>query len=142
MIYPHLASESQAIAVIHTDQESPNVADNIAIDPDAKPETVDPAATELTGGPLPPRSVSTQSSLVENYVPLNQLLLFEGDLPEIRDMPILAFDGRLVSFEGLAIERDVYVKWFRDGIGKCSGSDQTFEVVAGAEDLFCYKDPE
>lgn len=78
----------------------------------------------------------------QNSMPLHKTLPFNGELQSVSLVPYVGVDGSLVSFSKLAELRDDYLKFFREAIGGCTGSDASrlrkFEYGSmKTDDLFC-----
>jgi len=75
-------------------------------------------------------------------LPLQDMLPFSGDLPELTHLPFLAYNGQIVnaSMQETLVEK--YAALFRRRIGGCQGKDATRKrAITDArrtDDLFCF----
>ncbi|KAK3072839.1 hypothetical protein LTR53_006071 [Teratosphaeriaceae sp. CCFEE 6253] len=79
---------------------------------------------------------------VPHRQPLQEMLAFNGDMPDVSQLPFLSHAGELISSISQRIELvEEYVPLFRRRIGGCMGEDATRRRVAGdagsTRDLFC-----
>jgi hypothetical protein len=135
ILYTNLARDT-ALATVHNELYQPpeEFSNEEEGNPDYKPGsemdwTADPAhhlSLQHREKPL------AQSSLLK-------VLPAEGKLPGSGDMPLLSWDGKLVTRSELDAGAAKYSQVFRREIGGCSTADQHQERVEGsAEDLFCF----
>ncbi len=93
------------------------------------PLTVDPAKF---APPLPP----VEPSLI--LQPLVTILPFEGDLPEVHNMPHLSHDGRRISSSDVGVESTAYSESFRRTIGACPIGHVRDVKAMSTADLYCF----
>jgi hypothetical protein len=75
-----------------------------------------------------------------NFMPLHNSLPFNGDLPELPNLPHVYRNGKLFTPEGNLEFQETYQSWFREHIGGCdSDSAKKKRLVhwLSADDLFC-----
>ncbi|KAK2626672.1 hypothetical protein QTJ16_003847 [Diplocarpon rosae] len=98
-------------------------------------------AGELTADPKDHLSLKHQETpLIENS--LLSILPFDGNLPKLSDMPLLAWDGGVKNMEGILQDAVDYRNVFKREIGGCGehgAEKERHEIFAG--DLFCLNDP-
>jgi hypothetical protein len=89
-----------------------------------------------------PRPKLLEQQVLPRSSPLHLALPFEGDLPEIPQLPYLLHTGRLVSFENASSIASTYAERYREVIGGCKAiKDKHRKHVHGsARDLFCFGD--
>ncbi|TKA76630.1 hypothetical protein B0A55_04924 [Friedmanniomyces simplex] len=96
-----------------------------------------------------PFLLAAESPVIEEHVeretpeaqPLQYMLPYEGDLPELPHLPYLAYTGEVVN---AIVQEDLMVKYaplFRSRIGGCQGTDATRKRLISdsrrTDDFFC-----
>ncbi|KAF2152564.1 hypothetical protein K461DRAFT_278805, partial [Myriangium duriaei CBS 260.36] len=88
----------------------------------------------------PERLVSVASQ------PLHELLPFNGELPDLEDLPLLSLEGEtLEHLEDAISQAEKYVTAFRSNLGGCSKSqaqEPTKRLAGRTGDLFCFSGKE
>ena len=134
MLYPNFELEG-SLAAVHNElfqspEEFPEArSSDAAVDPAAL--TIDPAKH----GP------KTEAALLAGGAPLTSLLPAEGDLPEVRNMPVLSYDGHPASLLFLEAEAAAFASEYIIHVGGCRIDQRQKRRTAGsAADLFCLDD--
>jgi hypothetical protein len=131
MLYPDFEGPD-ALATLHNELYQPP-------EEFAEPEK-QPTEGELTADP------AYHSSLKHKETPLVMksllsILPFAGNLPKISEMPLLSWDGEIMSQPGIEDLAANYTKVFRHEIGGCDVSARAKPRVAlAAGDMFCLLD--
>lgn len=139
LLYPNFAGSNDAIATVHDELYQPpeeytpsrprsSPAPIPTINPN-EPFTADPA-THLSNRPSSPESPLLVSSLLS-------LLPEPGDLPELAELPFLAFDGNALSPSLSESTARSFAEEFRREIGGCKDSYEAIVEPMSADDLFC-----
>ncbi|KAL9633876.1 MAG: hypothetical protein Q9164_004429 [Protoblastenia rupestris] len=72
---------------------------------------------------------------------LTSLLPNQGDLPEIKTLPIISHDGRSMSFQQSRLAATIFSEHFRQSTGACGPGDSPLPYQWSiAADLFCHLD--
>ena len=101
----------------------------------------------LTAPDPPTIQEHTEHDPHNGLMPLQDILPFDGDLPELPHLPYLYHTGDAISRETMREFRDTYAPNFRRHIGGCEGqdADRNRKLYAlSTDDLFCLadRDPE
>lgn len=139
LLYPNFPESQDAIVTVHNELHQPpeeyrpsHSLSSSAPVPTLNPKdlfTIDPSAhlSSLPTGPESPLLTSSLMSLLPN----------SGDLPELRDLPILSFEGNVLSdFLSESIAH-TFANDFRREIGRCNTNHKVDIEDMSAEDLFC-----
>jgi len=96
----------------------------------------------LRGDEHAPPPKLPEPQILPPSTPLHLALPFDGDLPEIPQLPYLLHTGRLVTLENASSIASTYAERYREVIGGCkpiSGKHRK-RVRRSARDLFCFGD--
>ncbi|KAJ5587319.1 uncharacterized protein N7459_003084 [Penicillium hispanicum] len=141
LLYPSFPGvRTSSIATVHSElyqvpeefayhgrAETPNqksVDDIDDLDEPFQPPTND---AELLSASNHPSRASTIMALLD---------MFELGLPEVKSLPLLAYDGELLTAEEFTQQTKAYVKEFRSRHGKCTQMGETVDDFS--ENLFCF----
>ena len=131
MVYPDFEGPD-ALATLHNELYQPP-------EEFAEPEE-QPTEGELTADPAHHLSLKHKEAPLITKTLLN-ILPFGGNLPKILEMPLLSWDGEIISQGGIEETAASYRKSFRLEIGGCDVSARDKPRVAlAAGDLFCLLD--
>ncbi|KAK5117388.1 hypothetical protein LTR62_006006 [Meristemomyces frigidus] len=76
-----------------------------------------------------------------DYQPLHQSLAFNGDLPELSNLPFISHEGELLDVAAMMEARNNFIPFFRKHIGGCKGAaisaTRAVSDPIGTEDMFC-----
>jgi len=99
-----------------------------------------PDTNELTADPAKHLSLKhTEMPLIKT--PLVNILPFKGELPQILDMPLLTWDGKLVQMNYILEAAAQYSNLFRKEIGGCENAELQKPIAEmDTGDLFCLDD--
>ena len=91
--------------------------------------------------PDPPKTKShTEQNEIRTNAPLQEVLSFNGELPELPQIPHLYHTGELVNLGDLIDRSESYVKHFRQHLGGCdsseAGRNRVYRLLS-TDDLFC-----
>jgi hypothetical protein len=136
MLYPSLNHDA-ALATIHNElyqppeEYSPRKADGGTSTIPAEP------STDWTADPAHHLSLQHKEKPLAS-ANLLSTLPSEGILPSLTDMPLLSWDGKLMTRHQLSEEAKAYSQVFRREIGGCTTADKhVIRVKGSADDLFC-----
>jgi hypothetical protein len=89
-----------------------------------------------------PRPKFPESEILPRSVPLHLILPFDGDLPEMPELPYLLHTGRPSSLYNASTIASTYADRYRQIIGGCKPiKDKHRKMVPGStRDLFCFGD--
>ena len=140
LLYPNFSVDDEAIATVHDElyqvpEEYPKEASTPASIPELNPDEPLSLVYEKKDRPPPnterPLSTSTLLSILPN----------SGDLPEIPDLPLLAFDGSSLTQQQANDGAWAFTEAYRRDIGGCkSETEITKREPNSALDLFCHLD--
>ena len=94
----------------------------------------------LTASDPPTLQPHVEQEANKGVLPLQDVLPFNGDLPELPQLPHLYHDGKLIGPDEMRELQDRYVLHFRQHIGGCSATDaerKRFVQFMSTNDLFC-----
>ena len=134
-LYPSFES-SDALATTHHELYQP--PEEYAEDLEAEA-----ASSEFTADPARHLSLKQKEKalIAQSTKSLLSILPFGGDLPQIADMPLLSWDGKVSDAAGITTQAADYTKVFRREIGGCIATAvQKVRVHLRATDLFCLDD--
>ncbi|GAB7356639.1 hypothetical protein MBLNU459_g7359t1 [Dothideomycetes sp. NU459] len=103
------------------------------------PETGEPFLRGDSPMPKPPHE---DRHIIKHSQPLHLLLPFDGDLPELSDLPHVTTSGDIVIRDVLDHQMIPYVETLRKEVGGCDAGQATLQrsVEPGkADDLFCFE---
>ena len=128
LFYPRLDSEN-VIATIHHELSR----EEATSDADIQKGTTGDAQTPgyLAASSIKESVLTSQNSLLS-------ILPAEGDLPELEDMPVLSYDGKPTSLNGM--DAELMASKFRREIGDCEDTGTKKQKEQSAADLFCLDD--
>jgi hypothetical protein len=142
MLYPGFNSDG-SMATIHTDLYKPvEEFSEDAANTDYLPTSDDPDAP-FTADPVAYRASRHQPEVPLITQSLLSILPFEGDLPEMNNMPILLPDGKLVNESTLQASSAAFAKDLRRDLGRCADTARMKKrKKLSTGDLFCFEDEE
>lgn len=139
LLYPNFPESKDAIVAVHNELHRPpeeykssrplssstpvptlNPKDLFIVDPSAH-------SSNLPAGPESPLLTSSLISLLPN----------SGDLPELPELPILSFDGNVLSESLSESTAHNFASDFRREIGRCNSKHKVVIEDMSADDLFC-----
>ena len=136
-LYSTLADEA-ALATIHNELYKPpeEFSHSWKVEAHSTPE----APEDFTADPAHHLSLQHAEKPLASKSLLS-LLPSDGILPAFKDMPLLSWDGKVVTKTELEEAASNYSQVFRREIGGCSTSDKHKTISDGsADDLFCLDD--
>ena len=140
LLYPAFSIDDEAIATIHDElyqvpEEFPREPSTAASIPELNPD--EPLALVYERKERAPPNIehSLSSSTLLSILPNS------GDLPEIPDLPLLAFDGSTLTQKQANDDAWTFTEAYRRDIGGCNAeSEITKREPYSALDLFCHLD--
>ena len=140
LLYPTFSDDDEAIATVHDElyqvpEEFPKESFTPPPLPELNPD--EPLALIYEKKDRPPPN--TEHSLLSST--LLSILPNSGDLPEIPDLPLLAFDGSTLTQQQANNEAWTFTEAYRREIGGCEpGAEISKREPNSALDLFCHLD--
>ena len=140
LLYPTFSADDEAIATVHHElyqvpEEFPKESFTSAPVPELNPDEPLSLVYEKKDRPPP----NTEHSLLSSN--LLSILPDFGDLPEIPDLPLLAFDGSTLTQKQANNQAWVYTEAYRRDFGGCEAEAEVPQrEVNSALDLFCHLD--
>ena len=140
LLYPTFSVDNEAIATVHDElyqvpEEYPREPSAPASIPELNPDEPLSLVYEKKDRPPP----NTERSLLSST--LLSILPNSGDLPEIPDLPLLAFDGSSLTQKQANDDAWAFTEAYRRDIGGCkSETEITKREPNSALDLFCHLD--
>ena len=140
LLYPSFSSGDEAIATVHDElyqvpEEFPREPSTPASVPELNPDQPLSLVYEKKDRPPP----NTEHSLSSSTLLL--LLQNSGDLPEIPNLPLLAFDGSTLTQKQANDYAWTFTEVYRRDIGGCTAeAEVTKREPNSALDLFCHLD--
>ena len=140
LLYPIVSIDDQAIATVHNElyqvpEEFPREPSAPASVPELNPEEPLSLVYERKERPPPNTEHSLSSSTLLSILPNS------GDLPEIPQMPLLAFDGSSLTQKQANDYAWTFTEAYRRDIGGCKAeAEVTKREPNSALDLFCHLD--
>ena len=140
LLYPNFPVDDEAIATVHDElyqvpEEFPREPSPPASVPELNPDEPLYLVYEKKDRPPPNTEHSLSSSTLLSILPNS------GDLPEIPDLPLLAFDGSTLTQKQANDDAWTFTEAYRREIGGC-GTDTEISKREpnSALDLFCHLD--
>ena len=140
LLYPNFSVDDEAIATVHDElyqvpEEYPREPSAPASIPELNPDEPLSLVYEKKDSPPPNAERSLSSSSLLSILPNS------GDLPEIPDLPLLAFDGSSLTQKQANDDAWAFTEAYRRDIGGCkSETEVTKREPNSALDLFCHFD--
>lgn len=140
LLYPTLSVDDEAIATVHDElyqvpEEFPREPSTPASVPELNPDEPLSLVYERKDRPPPNTEHSLSSSTLLSTLPDS------GDLPEIPNLPLLAFDGSTLTQEQANDDAWSFTEAYRRDIGGCKAEAEiTKREPNSALDLFCHLD--
>lgn len=140
LLYPHFSVDDAAIATVHDElyqvpEEYPREPSAPASIPELNPDEPLSLVYEKKDRPPPNAERPLLSSTLLSILPNS------GDLPEIPDLPLLAFDGSSLTQQQANDGAWAFTEAYRRDIGGCkSETEVTKREPNSALDLFCHLD--
>ena len=140
LLYPNFYLGEEAIATVHDElyqapEEFPRELHTSPSIPELNPDEPLSLVYEKKDRPPPNTEHSLSSSTLLSILPNS------GDLPEIPDLPLLAFDGSLLSQAQANDDAWTFAETYRRDIGGCDAKTEvTKREPYSALDLFCHLD--
>ncbi|KAF2690503.1 hypothetical protein K458DRAFT_413286 [Lentithecium fluviatile CBS 122367] len=143
LFYPGASSTESLITIhnelYHTPEEflPPKPVNDGASAPPRMPDEAFLRADETASPPKLP-----ESRVLPPSIPLHRLLPFDGDLPEIPQLPYLLHTGKLIPPANVSNIASTYAARYREAIGGCTPIKDKHRVYipGSARDLFCFGD--
>lgn len=141
LLYPGLSLDDESVVTVHDElyqipEEFPEPISTPAPTPTLNPDEPLTVEYEKRNRKTPPNS---ENPLVSSS--LLSVLPNSGDLPKIPDLPLLSFDGTLLTKKASDDIASAFAETYRSEIGGCeSVSDITAREPNSALDLFCHLD--
>lgn len=148
LVYPG-SNSAQAFVAFHNELYHPPeefLSSHLAVEGEAEeiPRIGDETFLRSEKPVSPPKLPEPQ--ILPRSAPLHLLLPFDGDLPEIPQLPYLLHTGRPVSFKNASSIASTYADRYREVIGGCKPvqGKHRKRISGSARDLFCFgdEDPE
>ena len=140
LLYPNFSGDEEAIATVHDElyqvpEEYPREPSTPASTPELNPDEPLSLVYEKKVSPPPNTERALSSSTLLSILPNS------GDLPEIPDLPLLAFDGSSLTQQQANDGAWAFTEAYRRDIGGCkSETEITKRESNSALDLFCHLD--
>lgn len=140
LLYPSFSIDDEAIATVHNElyqvpEEFPREPSTPASVPELYPDEPLSLVYERKDRPPPNTENSLSSSTLLSILPKS------GDLPEIPDLPLLAFDGSTLTQKQANDDAWAFTEAYRRDTGGCTvEADITKREPNSALDLFCHLD--
>lgn len=140
LLYPTFSIDDEAIATIHDElyqvpEEFPREPSTPASVPELNPDEPLSLVYERKERAPPNTEHSLSSSTLLSILPNS------GDLPEIPDLPLLAFDGSTLTQKQANDDAWTFTEAYRREIGGCKAeAEVTKREPYSALDLFCHLD--
>ena len=140
LLYPNFSLDDEAIATVHDElyqvpEEFPREPSIPSSAPELNPD--EPLSLVYERKDRPP--LNTEHSLSSST--LLSILPNSGDLPEISDLPLLAFDGSTLTQRQANDDAWNFAETYRREIGDCEAEAEfTKREPNSALDLFCHLD--
>ena len=140
LLYPNFSVDDEAIATVHDElyqvpEEYPREPSTPASVPELDPNEPFSLVYEKKDRPPPNSERSLSSSTLLSILPNS------GDLPEIPNLPLLAFDGSSLTEKQANDDAWAFTEAYRRDIGGCkSETEITKREPDNALDLFCHLD--
>ena len=140
LLYPSFSTDDEAIATVHDElyqvpEEFPREPSTPASVPELNPDEPLSLVYERKERPPPNTENSLSSSTLLSILPNS------GDLPEIPDLPLLAFDGSTLTQKQANDDAWTFTEAYRRDIGGCKAeAEVTKREPNSALDLFCHLD--
>lgn len=140
LLYPTFSIDGEAIATIHDElyqlpEEFPRESSTPASVPELNPDEPLSLVYERKERAPPNIEHALSSSTLLSILPNS------GDLPEIPDLPLLAFDGSTLTQKQANDDAWTFTEAYRRDIGGCNAeSEITKREPYSALDLFCHLD--
>jgi len=129
-LYPNFEN-SDALITLHNDLYQP--PEEYFDDPDMELDS----GAELTADPARHLSLKQKEKPLATKSLLS-ILPFGGDLPQVADMPLMAWDGERIDFTAIGEHAVNYSRIFRREIGGCDATAmEKIRVDLSVGDLFC-----
>ncbi|KAF1817136.1 hypothetical protein P152DRAFT_9300 [Eremomyces bilateralis CBS 781.70] len=165
MLYPGLLSASHSLVTVHTELSNPpddfppanlDLPDPLSDTPNPRglprdPPTSSPPDLSEPSEPFLPASFSstplhTELPLADSQ-PLHVLLPWDGDLPELIDLPLLSHAGEETKMSATIDAATAFADTFRVDVGGCDADAAATKRTSGrrgstADDLFCLDERE
>lgn len=140
LLYPNFSIDEEAIATVHDElyqvpEEFPREPPTPSSVPELNPDEPLSLVYERKERPPPNTEHSLSSSTLLSILPNS------GDLPEISDLPLLAFDGSTLTQKQANDDAWAFTEAYRREIGGCKAETEvTKREPNNALDLFCHLD--
>ena len=140
LLYPTFSIDDEAIATVHDElyqvpEEFPRQPSTPASVPELNPDEPLSLVYEKKDRPPPNTEHALSSSTLLSILPNS------GDLPEIPDLPLLAFDGSALTQKQANDDAWTFTEAYRRDIGGCKAEAEiTKREPYSALDLFCHLD--
>ena len=140
LLYPNFSIDDEAIATVHHElyqvpEEFPREPPTPASVPELNPNEPLSLVYERKDRPPPNAERSLSTSTLFSILPNS------GDLPEIPDLPLLAFDGSTLTQKQANDDAWAFTEAYRREIGGCEAEAEVAKREPNsALDLFCHLD--
>ena len=140
LLYPIFSIDDEAIATVHDElyqipEEFPREPSTPASVPDLNPSEPLSLVYERKDDPPPNTEHSLSSSTLLSLLPNS------GDLPDVYELPLLAFDGSSLTQQQANDDAWTFTKEYRREVGGCETEvEVTKREPNSALDLFCHLD--
>lgn len=140
LLYPNFSVDDDAIATVHNElyhvpEEFPREPSTPAAVPELNPDEPLALVYEKKDRPPPNTEHSLSSSTFLSILPNS------GDLPEVPDLPLLAFDGSTLTQKQANDGAWTFTEAYRRDIGGCvTDTEVSKREPNSALDLFCHLD--
>lgn len=140
LLYPNFSIDDEAIATVHDElyqvpEEFPREPSTPASVPELNPDEPLSLVYERKDRPPPNTEHSLSSSTLLSILPNS------GDLPEIPNLPLLAFDGSSLTQKQANDDAWAFTEAYRRDMGGCKvEAEVTKREPNSALDLFCHLD--
>ncbi|KAJ4296874.1 hypothetical protein N0V90_006922 [Kalmusia sp. IMI 367209] len=147
LFYPGATSEEALVTIhnelYHTPEEFAPPSTGPTDDEAAAPPKLLDEPFLRGDTPVSPSKV-LETNVVPHSRPLHLILPFDGDLPEIPQLPYLIHRGNMIPHFNVSTIASTYADKYREVIGGCEPSTGKHrKIVPGsARDLFCFGDEE
>ena len=140
LLYPNFTSTGESIATLHNELYQPPeeyAQPQTSSTPDLPLPAMDPNDPFVAGGPAQSSKLPSHAEPPLLSRNLLSILPQSGDLSELTYVPIISYEGNVLSHASSDVLLSTFAAEFRRDVGECVGGGDIWIYQMSANDLFC-----